>query len=76
MSLCRGSGVGYTSGGAFAAFEEQKRTLGVGKFADLVLLSTDIRALPRVEDIVTTKVLLTVVRGKVVFCELPLTSNL
>jgi predicted amidohydrolase YtcJ len=59
---------GYTTGPAFAAFEEQKRgTLEVGKLADLVLLSRDIRALPRAEDILATKVLLTVVGGKIVF---------
>ena len=58
----------YTSGGAFAAFQEKDRgSIAVGKLADFVLLSRDIFAAVEKDKIADTKVLLTVVGGKVVF---------
>jgi predicted amidohydrolase YtcJ len=57
----------YTRGGAFAAFAEDRvGTLEHGKQADLILLSQDIfSAAPT--DISKTRVLLTMVGGKIVF---------
>jgi predicted amidohydrolase YtcJ len=64
---------GYTVDAAYAGFEEQRRgTLEVGKLADLVLLERDIRAIA-VEDIPSTKILLTLVGGKIVHQILPRT---
>ena len=58
----------YTSGSAFAAFQEKDRgSIAVGKLADFVLLSRDIFAAVEKDKIADTKVLLTVVGGKVVF---------
>jgi len=57
----------YTYGSAYAAFEEGlKGSLRVGSFADLVVLSDNILEVeaPR---ILTTKVLYTIMGGKVVF---------
>jgi hypothetical protein len=57
----------YTTGGAFAAFEEgEKGTISPGKLADLVVLSEDIFAAPpeRIKDV---KVKMTVVGGKIVY---------
>ena len=57
--------VGYTSGAAYAAHEEDRRgALGVGMLADLVLLDKHILEIP-VEDIIRTRVKLTVVGGRV-----------
>jgi predicted amidohydrolase YtcJ len=57
----------YTATAAWAAFEEkEKGTLAPGRFADFVLLSRDILAIPA-EEIVGTDVDATVVGGKVVF---------
>lgn len=54
----------YTINGAYASFEENvKGTIEVGKYADLVVLSNDILNCPE-EDILKTKVLLTIVNGK------------
>jgi predicted amidohydrolase YtcJ len=54
----------YTRDGAYASFEEDGRgTLAPGKLADLVVLSKDILTLPP-REILTTKVLLTVMGGK------------
>jgi predicted amidohydrolase YtcJ len=55
----------YTRDAAYGAFEEDiKGTLTPGKFADLVVLSQDILAVPD-EDIASTRVLVTVVGGEV-----------
>ncbi|MBK8489602.1 MAG: amidohydrolase [Saprospirales bacterium] len=55
----------YTLGNAYAAFEEDlKGSLEYGKLADLVVLSRDLRTCPD-EEILDTKVLLTMVGGKV-----------
>ncbi len=58
----------YTSGSAFAASQEKDRgTIAVGKLADFALLSRDIFAPAEKDKIADTKVVLTVVGGKVVF---------
>jgi predicted amidohydrolase YtcJ len=58
----------YTMGSAFAAFQEKDRgSIAVGKLADFVLLSRDIFSPAEKDKIADTKVLLTVVGGKVVF---------
>ena len=57
----------YTSGAAYAAFEEQsKGTLAPGYLADFVVLDRDIFAIPP-EQIRDTKVDLTIVDGQVVY---------
>lgn len=57
----------YTLGSAYAEFEEERKgSLTPGKFADLVVLSQDITAVPHGE-ILKTEVLLTMVGGRVVF---------
>jgi hypothetical protein len=57
----------YTQGCAYAAFEEkEKGTIARGKFADLVVLSDDLFAIPP-ERIKETRVVMTIVGGKVVF---------
>jgi predicted amidohydrolase YtcJ len=57
----------YTQGCAFAAFEEkEKGTLAPGKLADLVVLSNDLFVIPP-ERIKDTRVVLTIVGGKVVY---------
>ncbi|HEX9763650.1 MAG TPA: amidohydrolase [Candidatus Acidoferrales bacterium] len=57
----------YTWGSAYAEFEEHRKgTLAPGKFADLVVLSTDITRAPAVE-VLRTQVLLTMVGGRVVY---------
>ena len=54
----------FTRDGAYASFDEQVRgTLAPGKLADFVVLSKDILVLPPAE-ILSTKVLLTVMGGK------------
>ena len=58
----------YTMGSAFAAFQEKDRgSIAAGKLADFVLLSRDIFAAAEKDKIADSKVLLTVVGGKVVF---------
>jgi predicted amidohydrolase YtcJ len=55
----------YTLWNAFAAFEEQdKGSISVGKLADFVVLSNDLSTCSD-EDILKTKVLMTVVGGAV-----------
>lgn len=57
----------YTEGSAFAEFQESdKGTLGIGKFADFVILSEDIFRIDpvRIRDV---KVLRTVMNGRTVF---------
>jgi predicted amidohydrolase YtcJ len=58
----------YTLTAAYGAFEEKDRgSLEVGKLADLLMLSRDILAEAEREHIAKTKVLLTIVGGKVVY---------
>lgn len=58
----------YTLGSAFAGFQEADRgSITEGKLADFVLLSRDILAASERDKFGETKVLLTVVGGKVVF---------
>ena len=57
----------YTINGAFAAFEEDiKGSLTPGKLADIVILDRDIMTIPE-EQILDTRVLHTIVGGKVVY---------
>jgi hypothetical protein len=59
----------YTSGGAYAAFEEnEKGTISAGKLADLVVLSDDLFRIPpqRSKDV---RVKMTLAGGKIVYEE-------
>src|SRR6185437_3744726 len=57
----------YTKGSAFAEFEEkEKGTLAPGMLADFVELDRDITAIPA-KEILATKVLRTIVGGKIVY---------
>jgi hypothetical protein len=57
----------YTAGSAYAAFSDSKvGTLEVGKEADLAVLSQDLFTIPA-ESIAQTKVVTTMVAGKVVY---------
>ncbi len=57
----------YTIGSAYAEFQETvKGTLTVGKLADIIILSDDIFTIPT-EKIRETKVLTTIVDGKIVY---------
>ena len=59
----------YTSDAAYASYEENiKGALKPGMLADFVLLDRDITAIPA-EEIAATKVLKTVVGGRIVFSE-------
>jgi predicted amidohydrolase YtcJ len=59
----------YTRGSAYARFSDDRLgTLELGKEADLAVLSQDIFAVPR-DEIGKTRVLLTIVGGKVVFTD-------
>ena len=61
----------YTRGSAYAEFAESRvGTLEVGKFADLAVLSQDIFSVPA-KSVGKTRVLLTLVGGKVVYGEPP-----
>lgn len=58
----------YTLGSAYGAFQDSDRgSIQVGKYADLVVLSRDVLAPAERDRIADTKVILTVVAGKVVF---------
>jgi hypothetical protein len=58
---------GYTSGSAFASFEENdKGTLTRGKLADLVMIDRDITAIPP-ETIREARIMMTVVGGQIVY---------
>lgn len=60
----------YTLGGAYANFiEENRGSIEVGKYADLVLLSENLFEIPP-EKILETRVVLTLVGGEEVFNEL------
>jgi predicted amidohydrolase YtcJ len=55
----------YTLGGAYAAFEEDvKGSISPGKYADIVVLSTDIMTVPD-EEILDAKVDMTVLAGRI-----------
>jgi hypothetical protein len=57
----------YTLDGAYANFADQNRgSISVGKYADLVLLSADLFEIPH-QEILDTKVVLTMVGGSVVY---------
>jgi predicted amidohydrolase YtcJ len=57
----------YTRDAAYAAFEEnEKGTLAAGKLADMVVLTNNLRSC-RDDEILTTRVDLTIVGGKIVF---------
>ncbi len=57
----------YTTNGAYVAFEEhEKGSLTPGKYADIVVLSRDIMTVPA-DSILGTRVLYTIVGGKVVY---------
>lgn len=57
----------FTLDGAYAAFEENRKgSLTPGKLADLVMLSNDIMTVPP-KEILKTKILMTVVSGKVAY---------
>ena len=59
----------YTLGSAYAEYEEHRKgTLVPGKFADVIVLSQDITQVPPGQ-ILRTKVLLTIVGGKIVYQE-------
>ena len=61
----------YTQGSAYAAFLDNRvGTLSVGKEADLVVLSQDPFAVPRAA-IADTRVVMTMVGGRVVYEQLP-----
>jgi predicted amidohydrolase YtcJ len=57
----------YTINGAYAGFEEQNRgSLTVGKYGDMVILSKDILTIPE-DQIPVTQVVATIVGGKVLY---------
>ena len=57
----------YTLGSAYAEFQENvKGTISVGKLADMIILSDDIFSISP-DEIRNTKVLMTIVDGKVVY---------
>ena len=57
----------YTMGSAYASFEEDiKGSLTVGKLADIVILDKDIFTIDK-EEILNTKVVTTIVGGKIVY---------
>ncbi|TSA36635.1 MAG: amidohydrolase [Porphyromonadaceae bacterium] len=59
--------IAYTINGAYASFDEHRKgTLEPGKLADFVILDRDIFSIPH-ETIKDTKVIMTVVGGKVVY---------
>ncbi len=61
----------FTYWPAYAAFEEHERgTISVGKWADLTVLSADIMQVP-VEEILTTRNVMTVINGQIVYQAVP-----
>ncbi len=57
----------YTLGAAYAEFQEnEKGTISVGKYADLVILSDDIFTIKK-DEIPKTEVLITILDGKIVY---------
>lgn len=64
----------YTMGSAYAEFQEDvKGSITVGKLADLVILSDDIFEIDK-EDISKTRVLMTIMDGKIVYNERDFTT--
>lgn len=62
---------GYTINGAYAEFSEKmKGTIEIGKLADMVVLDTDLFK-ASVEDILKTRVVMTIVGGRVVYEKMP-----
>ncbi|MGA8534497.1 MAG: amidohydrolase [Candidatus Tumulicola sp.] len=58
---------GYTRNAAYAAFmEDRTGTLEAGKFADAVVLDSDLRVIPPPE-VLTTKIGMTLIDGKIVY---------
>ena len=61
----------YTRGGAYLTREEQRKgTIEPGRLADMIVLSADLLAIPP-EQILSTKVDLTVLGGRVVYERAP-----
>ena len=61
----------YTRGGAYLTREERRKgTIGPGKLADLIVLSADLLTVPR-EQILATRVDMTVLGGRVVYERVP-----
>jgi predicted amidohydrolase YtcJ len=61
----------YTLNNAWLHFEDKRKgSLEIGKFADLIVVDTDLMQCP-VDDIRATKVLLTMVNGKIVWDNRP-----
>lgn len=59
---------GFTIDGAFSSFQESRvGSLEIGKEADFILIDRDFRNEKAVKDIARTKVLGTVVGGRVMF---------
>ncbi len=59
----------YTLDAAFGAFEEDiKGSVVAGKYADFTILSRDIMTIPE-EEILQTKVVMTIVNGEIVFSD-------
>jgi predicted amidohydrolase YtcJ len=57
----------YTRDAAYAAFEDDtKGTLAIGKLADIVVLTSDLRTVPE-DEVLKTRVAYTIVCGKVVY---------
>lgn len=57
----------YTTAGAYAAFEEERKgSLAPGKLADVTVLSKDVLSVPE-EEILSARVLHTIVGGKVAY---------
>lgn len=65
----------YTIDAAFGAFEEEvKGSIEVGKYADFTVFDMDIMKIPE-DDILNTKVVMTIVDGEVVFSDGSLSIN-
>jgi len=61
----------YTIDAAYAAFEEElKGSLTPGKLADMVVLTNDLLTCPE-EEILSTRVDLTIIGGKTVYRRIP-----
>jgi predicted amidohydrolase YtcJ len=59
----------YTAGSAYAEFEEKRKgTIAPGMFADLVAYSANLNQIPP-RDLLTTKVRMTVVGGRIIYQE-------
>ena len=57
----------YTAGSAYAEFEEKRKgTIAPGMFADLVVYRSNLNQIPA-RDLLTTKVKMTIVGGRIVY---------